>query len=93
MKDFFGKEITVGAYLFYAVRAGNVADVRVGKVVGVTEGSVKLATAQKYYKLVDGEVKEIPSDKVTKVSFWNTDRSTIIPKTLALSYAPILKYV
>lgn len=91
MKDYFGEEIKEGDFLFYAIRSGNLASVKVGKVKEVKEKYVSIVTAQMISKKEGDEYIYVPSTKTSKGCFYSTHNAMIIPASKALSYAPVLK--
>lgn len=77
MQDYFGREIKVGDYLFYAVRICNSAKCKIGKVIGFDNNTVKIvSTNSGKYGL-----------------FHNTTNSMIIPEELAIEKEPRFKDV
>jgi hypothetical protein len=77
--DYFGIEIKEGDYLFYAIRSGNHASAKVGKVI-------------KAYTYNGRDTVTIISSRLgTKGSFVHGENAMIIPLSKALSIAPFLK--
>lgn len=91
MKDYFGTEIQAGDFLFYAIRSGNLASVKVGKVKEVKEKYVSIVSVKQVWKMLDDDYVYVPSDKTSKGRFYSTGNSMIIPAAKALAYAPVLK--
>lgn len=75
MQDFFGREISVNDYFFYAIRSGNMADVKVGKVIDVQDNRIVL----------------LRNRHKVKSFLHHTENGMIIPEEIALISEPCLK--
>lgn len=77
MQDFFGTEINVNDYLFYAIRDGNMASAKVGKVVKLHEDNKHLTI--------------VSSRHGAKGILRHVENSIVIPEEKALTISPFLK--
>jgi hypothetical protein len=92
MKDFFGIEIKENDYLFYAIRDGNTAAVKLGKVLEVREKKVVIKSIQLTYRWVGKDYVAFPDNSLSKKGYLqNTEKSMIISKEKALSFSPLLE--